>query len=239
MRKLLPVVAMLFLNCLSGMAQDYTIPLREGKSKSDMKRATFSELENVYTIGTLYGKQIHTKGNQSFVELYFGNGFADGEIGSPKLPVFRNLIQVPFGAEVKVHLKGYSVEEYKLSELGINDPIMPLQESVRKDQNIDELTFAFKPEVYKKQGFIGRDIAAVEVLGTLRSAQIARLEVRPVDYNPVEGIIRVYNDIELEVEFIGGNKEQEDLLRQKTASPYFEAAYSKLMNNFSKKRLCQ
>lgn len=161
-------------------------------------------------------------------------GYYSGEIGSPKLPVFKELIQIPFGAEVKINIKGYSKEEIKLETIGVNNMFFPVQPSLRKDQDVNEVKFEYNEEAYNKQVYNGSPNAKVEILGTMRGVRIGRIEVSPIDYNALNGSIIVYNDIEVEVEFIGTNKAKEESIRKTTASPYFTPIYDRLANSFTK-----
>ena len=170
-----------------------------------------------------------SKGN--FNEIAIPNAFSVGDLGTPKLPATKKLIEIPFGAEVSVKVISYNVSEYKLSDYGINQRIMPVQPSLRKDQAIDEITFEFDNEVYQKDEFIQHEIASVEVLGVMRSFRIARLTIAPVSYNPVQGIIRVYNDIEIQVNFTNVDESLTEYIKASTYSPYFSAMQQAFLNN--------
>lgn len=234
MRKFLSLVTVLFLFCFTGVAQDYVIPLASGKTKAEVINNSSNNLRMVFNLASIYGNNVVAKNGMDFTEFYFSKGYSSGEIGSPKIPVFKELIQVPFGAEIKVNLKGYSQEEFKLESLGITNSFFPVQPSLRKDQDINEVKFEYNEDAYKKHVFNGSPMAKVEILGTMRGVRIARIEVSPIDYNATEGKIVVYNDIEVEVEFIGANKAKEESIRKATASPYFTPIYNRLANSFTK-----
>jgi hypothetical protein len=166
-----------------------------------------------------------------FNELIIPGTYAIGEIGTPKLPASKHLIEIPFGADVSVKVLNYNVSEYTLSDYGIEHLVMPVQPSLRKDQNAEDVDFEYLEKMYQKDAFISHDLASIEVLGVLRSYRIARLTVAPVSYNPVQGIIRVYNDIEIEVTYSNVDKALTDYIKASTYSPYFDAIQNKLLNN--------
>jgi hypothetical protein len=167
----------------------------------------------------------------SFNEIGIPNAFSVGNLGSPKLPATKELIEIPFGADVSVEVISYSVTEYKLSDYGIDQQLMPVQPSLRKDQAIDEITFEFDTKTYQKDEFIQHEIASVEVLGVMRSFRIARLTIAPVSYNPVQGIIRVYNDIEVQVSFTNVDESLTEYVKTSTNSPYFSVMQQAFLNN--------
>ncbi|MDY0075973.1 MAG: C25 family cysteine peptidase [Bacteroidales bacterium] len=170
-----------------------------------------------------------SKGN--FNEIAIPGAFSVGMLGTPKLPATKKLMEIPFGAEVSVEVISYTVNEYKLSDYGIDQPIMPVQPSLRKDQAIDEITFEYDNKVYQKDEFIQHEIASVEILGVMRSFRIARLTIAPVSYNPVQGIIRVYNDIEVQITYTKVDESLTEYVKSSTYSPYFSVMQQAFLNN--------
>ncbi|HOI32278.1 MAG TPA: C25 family cysteine peptidase, partial [Bacteroidales bacterium] len=166
-----------------------------------------------------------------FNELLIPNTYSVGSLGEPKLPATKKLIEIPFGADVSVNVLNYNVTEYKLSDYSIEELLMPVQPSLRKDQVAEDVTFEFNTEVYQKDAFITHELASVEVLGVMRSFRIARLTIAPVSYNPVQGIIRVYNDIEFEVVFSNVDQNLTEYVKSSTYSPYFSVMQQAFLNN--------
>jgi len=166
-----------------------------------------------------------------FNELLIPGTFSLGNIGEPKLPATKELIEIPFGAEVSVNVLNFNVTEYKLSDYGIDELIMPVQPSLRKDQLAEDVPFEFDSKTYQKDAFIAPELATVEVLGVMRSFRIARLTIAPVSYNPVQGIIRIYNDIELEVVFTNVDESLTEYVKSSTYSPYFSVMQQAFLNN--------
>ncbi|MFC2086409.1 C25 family cysteine peptidase [Bacteroidota bacterium] len=112
---------------------------------------------------------------------------------------------------------------------------MPVQPSVSKSEDPTQIKFEFNQKVYETNKFIEHQIADVEVLGTLRGMHLARLVVSPLSYNPVTGIIRILNDIEIDVNFSGADKALAENIKTATYSPYFEPVYDAVLNkNFDK-----
>ncbi|HDP55615.1 MAG TPA: hypothetical protein ENN24_08070, partial [Bacteroidetes bacterium] len=234
MKKFLSILVMLAYIIPASYAQDYFIPLGNKKSEAVVLQNNISNVSMLFSLQGIYGKEILNTKRQNFTELYFGDGYSSGELGSPKLPAFKKLIQIPHGASVKLNVTGYSEQEIFLSEYGIANLLYPVQPSLRKDQDIEKEPFHFNKKVYGKADYQNMPIANIEVLGTMRGVRIARVEVYPVSYNPVNGTIKVYNDVEVEISFEGASKALEMEIEAKTRSPYFEPVYSVLANRFSK-----
>lgn len=142
------------------------------------------------------------------------------EEGSPKLPVMRRLIEIPVGAQPEVSVVSYDVAEYKLSDWGITNQIVPTQPAVAKD-NKNPVDFVKNNTVYTSDKFNEIILAKVEVVGTMRNTRIARLEIMPVAYNPVQGTIKVYSNVVVDIQFTGADYSATTQLNSKTRSPYF------------------
>lgn len=166
-----------------------------------------------------------------FNEISIPGLYSTGELGTPKLPASKKLFEIPFGAEVTVKVKNYTLNEYHLADHGIELPLMPVQPSIRKDQDVTEINFEFDEEIYNKDFFIEPELATVEILGVMRGYRIARLTVAPVSYNPAKGILRVMNDIEVEISYTGVDAELTDYIKASTWSPYFEVVQNMLIND--------
>jgi hypothetical protein len=167
-----------------------------------------------------------------FNEISIAGAYWVGDPGSPKLPASKKLIEVPFGADVFIKVLKYEVQEYKLSDHGIAHKIMPVQPSVRKDQDIESLPFNYDERIYEKDSFIEPEIVTVEILGVLRGYRIARLTVAPVSYNPAKETIRIFNNIEIEISFSGVDHDLNKYIKASTWSPYFELIGNSLLNSF-------
>ncbi len=161
-------------------------------------------------------------------------GIADfgytNQSGDPKLPALKKLIEVPMGADCRLEIRKMITEEYRLSELGVPYTLIPAQRSVSKSEDAAAVPFQYNEATYSRNEFLQTDPVKVEVLGMMRSLRMARLEVMPVQYNPVSGKIRVITDLEVIVHFDGADPVTTRQLREDKFSPFFEASYSRLLN---------
>jgi hypothetical protein len=210
-------------------AQNFAIDFNRQASEVQVATDNMKQLEATFTLKGLNNLNVETD-RGTFTELYLPGAYATGTLGTPKLPAFKKLIEIPFGAEVSVKVKSFSVTEYQLADYGLTSPIMPVQPSLRKDQEVSDVPFEFDEKIYQKDHFISPELASVEVLGVLRGYRIARVTVAPVSYNPVKGIIRVYNDVEVEVTFENVDQALTEYVKTSTYSPYFDVVHQSLMN---------
>lgn len=209
------------------VAQNGRIDLRS-ESKTEISRNDFKALRATFNYASVESQTVETaKG--VFSEIAMEGTYPSGKEGEPILPVTHQLLAVPFGCEPTVSVINYSVSEYQLSDYGIGT-LMPRQPSVRKDQKPEEIEFVYNEAAYREEGFSKRPLATIEVQGTLRGIRIGSLEVNPVSYDAVRNVIRVYNNIEIEVSFNGSDLAETERMLLSTYSPYFDVVYRQMFN---------
>ena len=165
----------------------------------------------------------------AFNEISLEGGLFDGMVGDPKLPVTQRLMEIPFGAEVEVKVLGYSEQVIDLADYGI-EKLVPVQAPVSKNDMPEGAPFVINEDAYSRDEYLGQPLAQVQVLGTLRGYRIAKLVVSPVSYNPAQGKIRVCNNIDLEINFLGADMALTNETKAKTRSPYFDFVKGYLLN---------
>lgn len=210
-------------------AQDARIDFRSEKSTVEVKANNFQSTRINFQFQGVRAIDVKTQ-QGTFSELMLDRGYSIGELGTPKLPADKHLLDIPFGADVEVEVIKYTATEYRLADFGIHNPLMPVQPSIRKDQDASQIPFEFKAEAFTKNQFTENPIAHVEILGVMRGVRIARLTIAPVSYNPVDGTIRVFNDIEVEVKYPGADMALTNHIKSATFSPYFDVVYNSLLN---------
>ena len=166
----------------------------------------------------------------NFSRLILTDAVACGEIGAPSLPITKKLIAVPFGATPSVKIASYSTADYKLSDYGI-ERVYPQQPSYSKDTKVEEVVFQYNKAAYKTRSFANAPEVKVEMLGTMRGVQIASLQVEPISYNPSNNTIRVFNDINFEVDFEGADIELTEENLVGSYSPYYDVVYKQMFNS--------
>lgn len=157
-----------------------------------------------------------------------GYGYSN-EQGYPKLPVMRKLIEIPEGASLDVEIVSYDVTEYVLGQLGISNRIIPAQAPLVKS-NTGDVPLLINTKVYNNNRYYGKKLASAEILGHMRGTRLARIDVSPVEYNPVSGSIKVYDNLVVNIRFRNGDAEVTRQLKEKTRSPYFKSLEASFLN---------
>ncbi len=199
----------------------------KGTRAPEAQNVSMSGFTASFSFNSIESEQVSTeRGNFSIITM--GNSVAGGNIGEPEVPVNRELIAVPFGANPVVTVKNYTVKEYNLADYGI-ERIYPHQASVSKSEKNPK--FVYNEAAYEAKGYNEElPLAMVTVMGTMRGIQIGALQLNAVRYNPSANTIRVYNDIELEVTFEDADLALTEKTLVNTYSPYFRTVYSALFN---------
>ena len=165
-----------------------------------------------------------------FSNITMDGTFPSGEYGTPELPAANQIIALPYGAtNVTVEVKNYSTTTYRLADYGIKT-LSPRQPSVSKSAKPEDIKFVYNESAYAAKSYSQRPIATVEVRGTMRGIQVGALTISPVDYNPAENTIVVYNNIEVEVRYNDYDRAAADSEFVRTFSPYFASIYSQMFN---------
>jgi len=192
--------------------------------KSNDKELIFSN-----TVGDINYNTLTTR-EGNFIQMDIEGYSYSFKIGAPKLPVLRKLMEIPLGGQVQVNIMYSEIQEYKLSEFGIQYPVVPVQPPAIKSKPEGE--FAMDKMIYGKNEFYRDNVAGITRLGIMRGYNLARLDIAPVQYNPVTHTIKVYKNLEVRVTFKNADSEATRKLKSRNESPYFSAISSQIINNF-------
>ena len=218
---------LLFVIGLGAMAQQ-RIQLQSA-DKAECVKSDMTSLKASFSFSAIEVQDFESeRGKFSWISM--ANTVIGGNEGDPQIPVINELIAVPFGATPHVEIKSYSSTDYHLDDLGMHT-LVPRQPSLRKDKRPEEVPFVMNEETYQSnRDFRSAPAAVVEVVGTMRGVRLGKLTIEPVSYDPVNNILRVFNDIEVTVSFDGANARATEQMLVDTYSPYFNGVYKQLFN---------
>ncbi len=188
-------------------------------------------LSVMYGFSRIEGFDVQTE-RGLFSHISIPNLSYSTRLGEPKLPVSYQIISVPLDAEISVEAVRYNVEEIELAVQGIAQPLMPAQPSVSKSQLPEDVPFVYDAAAYTVNGYGDNPVVHVEEMGILRGMRLFTLVVEPVKYNPVSHTVAVYNNLEVRIDFSGGDAAATSDLRRRTWSPYFEGIYQQFVLNY-------
>ncbi len=221
------LLILLATSAMFAMAQNGRIDLRS-TSSAEITYSEFSTLRAVFSYGSIESVEVSTE-RGTFSEITIEGTYISGEIGTPELPASHQLLAVPFGATPQVTVTNFTTTDYNLSDYGIHT-LIPHQPSVRKDQNMEELDFVYNADAYQTRSLASMPEATIEVQGTMRGIRIGSLVINPVSYNPASNTLRVFNNIEVEINFEGADRAETERMLLNTYSPYFDIVYKQMFN---------
>lgn len=160
--------------------------------------------------------------NENLVKIF--------DVGMPNIPVISKLIEVPQDAQVEFEIVNYTEEIIKLNDFGINKVIAPALGSHSKSE--DEIPFVKNEEIYNTDKFIFSEIATYEESGQMRATRLGRIEIHPLQYNPVQNTIKVLNNLVINVKFTNANYGKTMQLKKKYNTPYFNDIIASSVINF-------
>ncbi len=183
-----------------------------------------------FSTGRISATNIKTETGR-YVRINIPGFGKSNNVGYPELPVMYKLIEIPVNAGVEIKILNTVETKYDLNTKGFSNSVIPMQMSQPKCGSGND--FCKNQDIYSKNDYYGQDIVSVEVLGILRGANIGRLSISPVSYNPVTNSIKVIQHIEFEIKYTNVEQQLSKDLKSKTRSPYFNGLYSQLLNNQS------
>ena len=131
-------------------------------------------------------------------EIVHINGYGyDAEKGKPQLPGYTDII--PIGSDdtdLQIFQSDYL--EYK----GFN--IVPAQnENIVND--VTDSTFVMDKSVYSKNEFFPHKIASIQGVQVYKGQKYAFIRINPIQFNPVTGVIRCYQDVQYYIKNTSNN----------------------------------
>ncbi len=196
--------------------------------KAECVKSDMTSLKATFSFSGLEAQKVETE-RGTFSEIYIEGAYPNGNVGEPQLPMFTRLIAIPTGATPNVTVGSHSETSYTLSDYGIGT-ISAMQAPIRKDVEPSTVAYAYNEAAYARNSYNDDPIAMVEVLGTMRGITMGRLIVQPVRYNPAAGTVKVYNDIEVTVNFENGDAKSTEEMFHNTFSPAFTSVYDQIFN---------
>ncbi len=233
-KQFLLLILLVFVTLM--MANTGTIRLQNTANSVQLVRSSDYGMAVRYSIDELNYTDVNTK-EGTFTDLYIKHYATTNKTGEPKLPLIRQIIQVPLGAEVLPTIVSKDQVTLNLSVNGITHPIFPRQESIAKCDDPATLPFEVNRNFYNSTRWTTEPSIKVEELGMMRGVRMVALDFTPVRYNPYLDEIEVITNAEVQVDFIGADMQATQALREKTYSAAFEGIYAKTIMNYTQPRM--
>ncbi len=164
---------------------------------------------------TLVPAEINGRG-MSNIEL--PGAWLPNDAGSPDLPGGGKYIAIPQGSVPVLKIVSQRTESYKNVEIA-PAPRIPL------DTDKGPLQYPTRTDIYSRNAFYPASPVTLSEPSKIRGVDVVMVGVTPFQYNPVTKELIVYRDLEIQIEFQGGNGQVgEDRLRSRFWDPILEDA---------------
>ncbi|MBK8130602.1 MAG: hypothetical protein IPK53_17455 [bacterium] len=165
-------------------------------------------------------------GDRTFTAVKVGGEGTTTKQGEPSIPWATRLIMVSRtgGVAATVTTSSYTTIE--------NIDVAPKQpyEGEELAQRLDGLGYAIQSDLYAEDAWYPQEIATITTPATLRDVRFVSLAMSPVQYNPARRELRVYDNIEVVIENVGGIGENEIVVNPEFISPSFKKLYERFEN---------
>ena len=207
-----------------------SIILKPGNNAINYSSVPFQSLNITVDVSKLHFRDVETRLGP-FTEIFTEGFGVNNSVGEPKLPVYHKLIQVPVDAGCDISITYSHFLEFRLTDHGLGSAIIPAQAPLSKNiTDPAQVPFVMNQASYKQNKFTDAPLLHVTYVGIMRAVVLARLDISPVQYNPVTGVLRVYDRIEARVSFTHPDLQATKRLLNKFSSPWYEALYSRIPN---------
>ncbi|MCG3118848.1 MAG: hypothetical protein ALAOOOJD_01127 [bacterium] len=156
----------------------------------------------------------------------FENAIPLNTPGVPELPSRVFVIGVPAGARAEVSVIPGGSEDFS----GVNVAPVPSKE---KAEDLTRLRYTPDVKIYQNDASYPGELFKVDAPAQFRQQTIVRVQIFPVQYNPVRQQLRVYRDLQIVVRFVGGATSAAPTLAvERGAVPREEELYQEVLVNY-------
>jgi PKD repeat protein len=220
---------LLLMSYAPAMVFSENIHLKAGDTKVTVSESDYTKVIFNVSVSDLSFLEVKTP-EGIFINLSaYGFGQRNVE-GEPALPVLHRLIEVPLGSEFSYRIKRQHFTVIDLNQTGIRYPVFPAQPPMSKSDNPEDVPFVYNKAMYNTDQFVSDELVTTSHAGLMRSLNLARVDISPVQYNPVTNVLKIYDELEIEIIFQNADVAGTLALKQAKASPYFRSMYRMVMN---------
>ena len=201
------------------MAQTFDYPVK-GKQGFNLTEKTRDGLHITYNLGQMSLSQLNYRG-EAMSEISITAVTIPANAGSPNLPAESRMMAIPQGAQATLRVVNF--EKETLHNVNIAPALRIQSENEEPDMN-----YVKDQAIYSKDAFYP---AEPFVMGNsyIRGVDAVTVAITPFQYNPVTKDLIVYTNVELVVEFEGGNGHFGD---NRLRSPYWDPILAAELLNY-------
>jgi hypothetical protein len=154
-----------------------------------------SSLELLFEVGGYYLEKLSNGENR----ITFPGGVPILEEGSPQLPRMTRSVIIPDNAKMSL-----LIMETEYLDIPI-ESIVPSKGNLTRNIDPSSVPFVYG-DVYKKDEFYPSDLSFMRDPYIMRSVRGQTIVIQPFQFNPIQGILRVYTHIRISVEKDGDSQ---------------------------------
>lgn len=165
--------------------------------------------------------------NDSAYHHFNIDGFAKmGQVGAPALPMHNDIIAMPRGSTGNITILASQYYEYS------GFMIYPALKPAKDTEGAPEPIFEKNESIYNSNNFFPQKIVEIVNVGLNRNTPLAKVQIRPIQFNPVTGIVRVYTQINYRIDYNGGLKNF-DYIAEENTEHYINLLKLNILNSQS------
>ena len=184
--------------------------------QSDHSGMDFKLSTNIYNFDV-----VEIEGNK-FDRLQIRDSGHTSEYGKAELPVISFYVAVPQNAEVNLN---YVLSDYKILK---DYCIVPAQPQKPDTEGYDDPPFTINDSFYNKNEYYPKSVVDISPITIMRGCRIVQVSVYPFIYNPCYKTLKFYNNININLEFVGGTQE---FISAHYRSIYFQPIFDSFIIN--------
>ena len=185
-------------------------------TNTDFSGVEFSLSINDYSLET-----IEVEGTV-FDRLHLRNGGYTADYGKAELPSVSFYAAIPQGAEVNLN---YEVSDFTLLQ---DYYIYPSQPPRPETGGYVDPPFTINESFYSMDEYYPESIIQFSPIMVMRGCRIVMINVFPFVYNPVTESLKIYDEVSVDIDFIGGT---EEFIPERYRSIYFQPLYDAYLLN--------
>ncbi len=220
----LPIaILLLAAMALTAQTRDFTFSNNAQREGLSVEQNTRSGLSMRHSLKQLHILNITDNGYTGDV-IQGGTGISlPANEGEPNLPSFSRFVAIPNGANAHIEMG------YRSMTTIANVDLLPAA-PIKFDTDDSPNTYEKNLSIYNRNAFFPEQPVTISEPFSLRGVQTVAITVAPYQYNPVTKELRVYDDMEFDVRFDGGNGEFGDT---RLRSPYWDPILMQNLANYN------
>ena len=203
-------------------AQQFTYNDSWGKAGFSLAATESSTVEVIYSI-PYFALEDQLVNGQAMKNIVLPGNFLFNDEGAPNLPGQGRYIAIPTGSAPKIRIVNQRTEVFHNIDI-LPAPVIPLETDDSPLRHIKNM------DIYGRNAFYPASPVKLSEVTSVRGTDAVILGITPFQYNPVTKDLIVYRDLQIAIDFEGGNGTFGDVAFR---SPYWDGLMSDLLLNFN------